>query len=307
MISFIMPFASRGDNLHEWKDTDSSMIVFSTILAIKNINKVLFYLDKEIILVDNTNSFPDIKMPNLKIVKGIQYLTGDNLTDELKLKYKIGVDMHTQDVTNHTMWASIAYNIGIEHSEGDYIVLQHNDIFYHKNEFDNLLKLLNKNEYISADSKHLSLTGYLGNKETIDTIGKEFEIGHEHGGYLKQKEFGMADAYFFLCKKEFFNDYSVDWGYGDTNHGATIKCLLEDKPFLHLGPFFGNNNYETDSSNVYKFREEDFITHLKGGFSEHNMSFKLNNSDLSTSATSSSYDIVLDSANNYLQKLIKSI
>ena len=48
MISLIIPFASKGDNLHEWKDTDSSMIIFSTIMAIKNINKTCD-LDKEII------------------------------------------------------------------------------------------------------------------------------------------------------------------------------------------------------------------------------------------------------------------
>ena len=288
MISFIIPFASKGDNLHEWKDTDSSMIIFSTIMAIKNINKTCD-LDKEIILVDNTNSFPDIKMPNLKIVKGLQYLTEDELTDDIKIKYKI------DDITNHSMWASIAYNIGIEHAKGEYIVLQHNDVFYHQNLLPNLLNSLKTNEYVSADSKHLTLTGYLGNKDIIDSLGIDFEIGHENGGYIKQKEFGLADCYFFLCKKEFFNDYSVDWGYGDTNHGATIKCLLEDKNFIHMGPFYGNSNYETNSSNTYKFGGEDFVTHLKGGFSEHNMSFKLHTND-----------IMLDSVNNYLEKLIES-
>ena len=289
MISFIIPFASKGDNLHEWKDTDSSMIIFSTIMAIKNINKTCD-LDKEIILVDNTNSFPDIKLPNLKIVKGLQYLTEDELTDDIKRKYKI------DDITNHSMWASIAYNIGIEYAIGEYIVLQHNDIFYSEDILSNLLNSLKTNEYVSADSKHLTLTGYLGNKDIIDSLGIDFEIGHENGGYIKQKEFGLADCYFFLCKKEFFNDYSVDWGYGDTNHGATIKCLLEGKSFLHLRPFFGNNNYKTDSSNIYKFSGKDFITHLKGGFSEHNMSFKLYLNDT-----------MLDSANNYLEKLIKSV
>jgi glycosyltransferase involved in cell wall biosynthesis len=270
MISFIIPFASRGDNLHEWKDTDGGMIILSTILAIKNINKIVD-LSKEIILVDNTNTFPDIAIPNLKIVKGIQYLMGDNLTDELKLKYKI------DDVTNHTMWASIAYNIGIEHSKGDYIVLQHNDIFYHKNEFKNLIDSLDYYEYVSADSKHLSLHGYLANKEIIDSLDINIEVGYEMGGYIKQTLFGLADAYFFLCKKEFFNDYSVDWGYGDTNHGATIKCLLEGKPYHHIHPFFGNHNYDTDTSNTYIIGGDSFITHLKGGFSEHKLSFKVEN------------------------------
>jgi hypothetical protein len=286
MISFIIPFASKGYNLHDWNDTDGSMIIFSTIMAIKNINKIID-VDKEIILVDNTNSFPNIEIPNLKIVKGLQYKK--EFTENEISKYKI------DDVTNHSMWASIAYNIGIKYSIGDYIVLQHNDIFYHQNHLPNLLNLLKTNEYVSIDSKHLTLTGYLGNKDIIDSLGIDFEIGHENGGYIKQKEFGLADCYFFICKKEFFNDYSVDWGYGDTNHGATIKCLLEDKNYTHLGPFYGNSNYETSSSNTYKFSGEDFITHLKGGFSEHNMSFKLHTND-----------IMLDSVNNYLEKLIES-
>tara|TARA_B110000503_G_scaffold100101_1_gene149753 strand:- start:1676 stop:2548 length:873 start_codon:yes stop_codon:yes gene_type:complete len=287
MISFIIAFASRGDNLHDWKDTDGGMIILSTILAIKNINKVID-LPKEIILVDNTNTFPDIKIPNLKIVKGIQHLTGDKLTDRLRVKYKIN------DVTNHTMWASIAYTIGIEHSIGDYIVLQHNDIFYQQNLLPNLLNLLKTNEYVSVDSKHLTLTGYLGNKDIIDSLGMEFEFGYEDGGHIKQKEFGMADAYFFLCKKEFFNDYSVDWGYGDTNHGATIKCLLEGKSFLHLGPFFGNRNYKTkDELHVYDVDGIDFITHLKGGFSEHKMSYKIENNKYN-----------MDVSNLYMNKLI---
>lgn len=287
MISFIIPFASKGDNLHEWSDTDSSMIIFSTILAIKNINKT-FDLDKEIILVDNTNSFPDIKIPNLKIVKGLQYLTEDELTDEIKIKYKI------DDITNHSMWASNAYNIGIEHAIGEYIILQHNDIFYSENFLPNLLQLLKINEYVSVDSKHLNLTGYLGNKDVIDSLGIDFEIGHENGGYIKQKEFGLADCYFFLSKKEFFNDYSVDWRYGDTNHGATIKCLLEGKSFLHIGPFFGNNNYKTDSSNIYKFCGKNFITHLKGGFSENKLSFKIEDDNRNW-----------DTSNSYMKNLIK--
>ncbi len=287
MISFIIPFASKGDNLHEWSNTDSSMIIFSTILAIKNINKTLD-LDKEIILVDNTNSFPDIKIPNLKIVKGLQYLTEDELTDEIKIKYKI------DDITNHSMWASIAYNIGIEHAIGEYIILQHNDVFYHQNLLPNLLNSLKTNEYVSADSKHLTLTGYLGNKDIIDSLGIDFEIGHESGGYIKQKEFGLADCYFFLCKKEFFNDYSVDWGYGDTNHGATIKCLIKGKSFLHLRPFFDNKNYKTDLSNIYKFSGKDFITHLKGGFSENKLSFKTEDGNRNVSAS-----------NLYMKNLIK--
>ena len=47
----------------KWKD-----IIYNTICLVKNINKKI-KVDKEIILVDNTHSFPNIKMDNLKIVK----------------------------------------------------------------------------------------------------------------------------------------------------------------------------------------------------------------------------------------------
>ena len=52
-----------------------------------------------------------------------------------------------------------------------------NDIFYHQNHLPNLLNLLKTNEYVSIDSKHLTLTGYLGNKDIIDSLGIDFEIG----------------------------------------------------------------------------------------------------------------------------------
>jgi hypothetical protein len=259
------------------------MIILSTILCIKNINKI-FDVPKEIILVDNTNSFPNIEIPNLKIVKGLQYKK--EFTEEEISKYKI------DDVTNHSMWASIAYNIGIEHSIGDYIVLQHNDIFYHENLLPTLRDILEYNEYVSVDSKHLSLTGYLGNKDIIDSLDIDFEIGYENGGYVKQKLFGLADAYFFMCKKEFFDDYSVDWGYGDTNHGATIKCLTNGDSFLHIEPFFGNSNYITDDSNSYILFGKKFITHLKGGFSENKLSFKKENNEYN-----------MDETNNYIEQL----
>lgn len=290
MISFIIPFASKGDNLYQWKDTDEGMIILSTILSIKNINKT-FDVPKEIILVDNTNSFPNIKMDNLKIVKGWQYLSEDEIKKQPTFeRYGIG------DLTNLTMWVSMAFNIGIEHAKGDYIILQHNDIFYHENLLPNLLELLEYNKYVSVDSKHLTLTGYLGNKDIIDSLDIDFEIGYENGGYIKQKLFGLADAFFFMSKKEFFDDYYVDWGYGDTNHGATIKCLTNGSNFYHIGPFFGNSNYITDTSNTYILFGKKFITHLKGGFSEHKLSFKKDNNEYTMSK-----------GNTYITKLIETI
>ena len=101
MISFIIPFANTNDNLHNWKSPDSKMIILSTILAIKNINKTLSDLEYsyEIILVDNTNSFPNIEIPNLKIVKGLQYKK--DIPKKYITKYKI------DNLESQSMWASM--------------------------------------------------------------------------------------------------------------------------------------------------------------------------------------------------------
>ena len=270
MISFIIPYASKGDNLYNWGDTDYSFITFTTILAIKNINKIFSSRDIEIILVDNTNTFPKIKIPNLKIVKGLQYKK--QFTEKEISEYNI------TEVTNHTMWASIAYNIGIEHSAGEYVILQHNDIFYHQDLLSELIDILKTNEYVSVDSKKINLTGYLQNKTVFDELGVDPIVGHDSGGYIKTKKFGLSDAYFFMCKKEFFDNYIVDYGYGDTNHGATIKCLLENKKFYHIEPYYENPNFKspTKTQNDYILNDKLFVTHLKGGFSEKKLSYKEN-------------------------------
>lgn len=291
MISFVIPFSTKSDNLANWPSTDNSLIILSTILCIKNINKVI-NCKKEIILVDNTNNFPDVKMENLKIVKGFQNYTKSEIEEKkLNIKYKI------RDYTNHTCWASTAYNIGIEHCSGDYIVLQHNDIFYHTDVMMNLIEDLKTNEYISVDSKKLSLTGYFNNKETIDSLNLKFKISHEDGGYIKCKDFGLSDAYFFITKKEFFKDYDVDWNYGDTNHGATIKCLKQNKNFIHLKPYFDNPSYDTkNEQRTYKYLGKDFVTHLKGGFSEHKFSHKIHE-----------HVNNMNDVNLYLTQLIKTL
>ena len=62
--------------------------------------------------------------------------------------------------------------------------------------------------------------------------------------------------------------------YGDTNHGATIKCLHEGINYLHLGPYHDNPNFDTPKNELhtYYYNDTPFLTHLKGGFSEHKMS-----------------------------------
>ncbi len=299
MISFIMPYASKDINLYNWKEPDHCMITLSTILAIKNINKTFHKHSYEIILVDNTNTFPNIKIPNVRVVKGLQYKDVGDITIEEKKKYNI----YDKYIENLTMWVSTAYNIGIEHAKGEYIVLQHNDIYYHSDMMDSVINLLNRNEYVTIDYKKINLTGYLCNKEFFDNIGIDIVIGHQDGGYLKTKEIGMADAYFFACKKSFFDDYIVDYEYGDTNHGATIKCLKENKPTYHIGPYYENPNYKSeqqfelnlfDGEHVYSLDGMPFITHFKGGFSENKLSFKIENNKSN-----------MDASNLYMKNLIK--
>jgi hypothetical protein len=273
-VSIIIPFVSLSEkqrgHLHTFKNTNYDTTVLTTIEAIRNINKVLKKIDKEIILVDNTHNFPKVTLPNLKIVKGWQGYTKEELRKQPDFeKYNINV------FNNSTMWASMAYNIGIQHAKGDYIICQHNDIFYHNECVNDMINYLEKTkiEYISADYKKMFISGYVMNKERIDSIfeKKKIEIDFSpfDGGYIKTEDFGVADCYFFLCRKEFFDDYYVDWGFGDTNHGATIKCLENDKRFYHLTPFYDNPNFDTTfNSRTYKWFDRPFCTHLKGGFSE---------------------------------------
>ena len=98
MISFIMAYASKDVNLYNWKEPDHGMITLSTILAIRNINKTFSKQSYEIILVDNTNTFPNIKIPNVRVVKGLQYKEEDDITLEEKKKYNI-YDKHIENLT----------------------------------------------------------------------------------------------------------------------------------------------------------------------------------------------------------------
>ena len=80
MISFIIPFSTiekdKFLNLNEkdsiWEENDSANIIFSTIKTIKNINTLK--CEKEILLVDNSHTFPDIDLPNVRVIKGLQAL-----------------------------------------------------------------------------------------------------------------------------------------------------------------------------------------------------------------------------------------
>lgn len=277
MISFIIPYCTYNEkdpiNLSPWIDTDNSRIEMTTIAAIRNINKVHKF-KKEIILVDNSNTFPKVSIPNLKVVKGWQYLPISKIKKQKNFKkYKI------DNFNTLSMWVSMAYNVGLQHAKGDYIVLQHNDIFYHNSFIFELIHdtIVYDQKYISADAKKLHISTYIQNKELFDKYLKEVKFRPFDGGYVKTRDLYFADCYFFLAKKDFFDDYYVDWKYGDSNHGATLRCLENGWKYEHLEPFHDNPNfsrYRSHKLHTYKYKSQDFITHLKGGFSEHKMTKK---------------------------------
>jgi hypothetical protein len=285
MISFIIPFSTiekdKFLNLNEkdsiWEENDSANIIFSTIKTIKNINTLK--CEKEILLVDNSHTFPDIDLPNVRVIKGLQALPLKELEKIPQFMNHRDIQLSLDNLGCLTMWVSMAFHLGIQKSKGDYIVLQHNDTFYHQDCIDEMIEHMDKEEleYISVDNKKIWISTYLLNKEFLDKYIKEYTsqpvvIRPENGGYIGTKKIGFADAYFFLCKRKFFDNYNIDWYYGDTNHGATIYCLDNDLKYLHLGPYYDNPNWETeDTLHTYFYKDEPFLTHLKGGFSEHKM------------------------------------
>jgi hypothetical protein len=282
MISFIIPFVTvekdKFLNLNEGFDySNSDNVVFSTIKTIKNINSLK--CEKEIILVDNSHTWPDLELPNVRVIKGWQALPIEELKQIPEFMNHADIQLSLDNFGCDTMWASMAFHLGVQESKGDYIVLQHNDTFYHQDRINEMIEQMEEEEleYISVDNKKIWISTYLLNKDFLDKYIKEYsqqqiEFRPESGGYIKT-ELGFADAYFFLCKRKFFDNYNVDWYYGDTNHGATIYCLENNLKYLHLGPYYDNPNWETeDVLHTYYYKGWPFLTHLKGGFSEGKMS-----------------------------------
>ena len=286
MISFIIPFSTiekdKFLNLNEkedlWDENDATSIVYSTIKTIKNINSLK--CKKEIILVDNSHTWPDIELPNVRVVEGWQALPLKELKKIPEFMNHRDIQLSLDNLGCLTMWVSMAFHLGAQEAKGEYVVLQHNDTFYHQDCIDEMIEQMEEEEleYISVDNKKIWISTYLLNKEFLDKYIKEYpeqpiSVRPEQGGYVKTKKIGFADAYFFLTKRKFFDNYNVDWYYGDTNHGATIYCLHNNLQYLHLGPFYDNPNWKTeDTLHTYYYKEKPFLTHLKGGFSENKMS-----------------------------------
>jgi hypothetical protein len=234
------------------------------------------------LLVDNSHTWPEVDLPNVRVIKGWQALPVEELEKIPEYMNHRDIQASLDNLGCLTMWVSMAFHLGTQEAKGEHIVLQHNDTFYHQDCLDEMIKQMEEEEfeYISVDNKKIWISTYLLNKKFLDGYIKEYSqqpviIRPESGGYVKTKKIGFADAYFFLCKRKFFDNYNVDWYYGDTNHGATIYCLYNDLKYLHLDPYYDNPNWETeDTLHTYYYKDEPFLTHLKGGFSEGKMSSK---------------------------------
>ena len=285
MISFIIPFSTiekdKFLNINEgFEYSDSENMIYATIKTIKNINSLK--CEKEILLVDNSHTWPEVDLSNVRVIKGWQALPLKELEKIPEFMNHRDIQLSLDNFGNDTMWASMAFHLGVQEAKGDYVVLQHNDTFYHQDCIDEMIEQMEEEEleYISVDNKKIWISTYLLNKDFLDKYIKEYSLqpvnfSPDSGGYIKTKKIGFADAYFFLCKRKFFDIYNIDWYYGDTNHGATIYCLYNDLKYLHLGPYYDNPNWETeDTLHTYYYKDEPFLTHLKGGFSENKMSSK---------------------------------
>tara|TARA_B100000029_G_scaffold59959_1_gene53927 strand:+ start:14433 stop:15371 length:939 start_codon:yes stop_codon:yes gene_type:complete len=294
-ISFVIPFCTieKEEQLlldekehNHFIQTDSYSIADSTNRVLLNIEKNCKQ-DYEIIVVDNSNTFNKFLKQDdykyLRVIKGLQNLYESNVLRSGLIQSHQDGRMVQKMMGNMTMWTSLAFHQGIQSADGEYIVLQHNDLYYHNDFFDMLIEDLNKYAYISVDNKKVWLSTYLKYPELqdyerelkYDFHGRPPKISPEDGGYVKT-EFGFSDAYFFMCKKSFFDDYDVDWKYGDSNHGATLKCLELNLPYKHLGPYYDNPNFKTPKGlHTYQYGSIDFCTHLKGGISENKLSNEL--------------------------------
>ena len=291
MISFVLNFCSIEKNRYlnissSWLPNNYFKMVSTTIKIIRNIQKHNFKNhDYEIILVDNSHNWPDIDLPNVRVVKGFQgYSVEDLQTNELFRKHKDVVDAYHMDLSNETMWVSLGYYRGIAETKGEFVICQHNDLFYYNFEaIENMIEDMDLDglSYISVDNKKVGLVSYILHQELFETFLKDStnKIIPLHGGMLETKDIGFADCYFFLCRKSFFDNYDVDWVYGDSNHGATIYCMQNGLNYLHLGPYYDNPSYDTqdtDGHNVYYYDGKPFASHMKGGFTENKMSSETN-------------------------------
>jgi len=285
-ISFILNYCTIEKDKHllldikdTWlKQTNSDEIYDATIQVIHNINKHC-NVPHEIILVDNSNTWKEVEIENLRVIKGLQSLTKERLKYHPLLREHqdyTTINNEWVDLNNLTMHVSLGMYLGVTFAKGEYVVCQHNDFYYHSDFFNEFMELIDKKyAYISVDNKKVWMGTYGGFDEVRKILGDDVKMNPFDGGYVKT-DFGFADLYFFMCKKDFFDDYKIDWKYGDSNHGATIKCIQQGLDYYHIRPYYDNPNFPTADYTLHTYYHDGkkFGTHLKGGISENKMSDK---------------------------------
>ncbi len=218
------------------------------------IDQILEMNPYEILIMDNEGNFPKHEDNRVRVIPSYQsvgYFDGDRPT----WLEQITIDDYYEDKSfNAAKSTAMAYNHGIIESNGDYLVLQHNDTLYIDNVIEQQIEFLEQEnyEYITIDKKPP--------KETSPN-------GYEY----------FADCYWFLCRKDFYSKHNiwVDWIRGDNNHLATITCKDKKLKYLHLPGFFENKEHDKDFNEKYEYNSKDgnlhtfngkpFIIHLKGG------------------------------------------
>ena len=162
MISFIIPFMTverdKFLNLNEgFEYSDSANVIYSTIKTIKNINSLK--CEKEILLVDNSHTWPDVDLPNVRVIKGWQALPVEELEKIPEYMNHRDIQASLDNLGCLTMWVSMAFHLGTQEAKGEYIVLQHNDTFYHQDCIDEMIQQMEEEEleYIAVSYTHLTL------------------------------------------------------------------------------------------------------------------------------------------------------
>lgn len=279
-VSFIIVTSSTKSladfDKKSWPDKDEHLDNKINLHTNKLINQILsFQIEKEIIVVDNTGDFKQTVFSNeIRVVEGYY-------SHFKKGTYKTELSIPIQDwlpsEPDHTLSASMNYNIGLNNCTGDYIIMQHNDTEYLFNDYgsDNMIMdaitLLEdgKLEYITVDKK-----------SPKDTSPKHIQY--------------FSDCYWFLCRKEFYRDNNiwVDWSRGDTNHLATIFCIDNKLNYLHL-PGYYESGIDLEKKawrkfnklagypgevNIHYLNSKPFLLHIKGGTGLKGIT-KLNNTD----------------------------
>ena len=176
MISFIVPFSTiekdKFLNLNEkedlWEENDSANIIFYTIKTIKNINSLK--CEKEILLIDNSHTFPDVELPNVRVIKGWQALPLEELKEIPQFMNHRDIQLSLDNLGCLTMWVSMAFHLGTQEAKGEYVVLQHNDTFFHRDCIDEMIEQIETEDlqYISVDNKKIWISTYLLNKDFLD-------------------------------------------------------------------------------------------------------------------------------------------